>query len=371
MVQHSPQAQRIQPAIPLTKAKIAIVGEAPGATEEEQGFPFLGASGQELTRMLHDAGIIRSDCYLTNVFMSRPPNNDLTKWCVNKKEANLLWREWKQTYDVRGASAAYPHKPLSAAKYLRPEWFFERERLYVELRELQPNVIIALGNTATWALLDDTGVKKHRGTVMTSSYVPGKIISTYHPAAVLRNWSLRAVCIADMMKANYESDFAEAIFPDAEVWIEPSVQDIKDFMYCYLAVAKEISVDIETDGHGIMTCIGFGDCAGTAICIPLVDKRAPGYNYWLDCNDEATVWKLLQAILHMPQPKVLQNGLYDVQYIWKHGMTVRNFSCDTMLKHHSQQPELEKGLGFLGSIYTNYPSWKHIRAQVKTEKADG
>lgn len=52
-----------------------ILGEAPGADEERQGRPFVGASGKLLDRALEAAGVSRSDVYITNAYKLRPPNN--------------------------------------------------------------------------------------------------------------------------------------------------------------------------------------------------------------------------------------------------------------------------------------------------------
>jgi hypothetical protein len=72
-------------------------------------------------------------------------------------------------------------------------------------------------------------------------------------------------------------------------------------------------------------------------------------------------------VLGSDQPKVAQNGLYDLSFLWRsYGITVRAFQHDTMLLHHALQPESEKSLGFLGSIYTGEASWKLMRARGKT-----
>src|SRR3990170_3156877 len=69
-----------------TNAKIMLVGEAFGYEEERAGEPFVGASGQELNRMLHEVGIMRSECYVTNLVNSRPANNDIGTWIAAKKK---------------------------------------------------------------------------------------------------------------------------------------------------------------------------------------------------------------------------------------------------------------------------------------------
>ena len=56
-------------------ADIVFIGEAPGKKEDEQGIPFVGASGKLLNEMLHSIGLERSDIYITNIVKYRPPNN--------------------------------------------------------------------------------------------------------------------------------------------------------------------------------------------------------------------------------------------------------------------------------------------------------
>jgi hypothetical protein len=59
--------------------------------------------------------------------------------------------------------------------------------------------------------------------------------------------------------------------------------------------------------------------------------------------------------------------MYDLHFLWRgYGIPTVNCDDDTMLLHHSLQPESEKGLGFLGSVYTNEASWKLMRARGKT-----
>jgi len=54
-------------------ARIVVVGEAPGAVEDQTGVPFSGPSGELLNQMLQNAGSKRSECYVTNVVKYRPP----------------------------------------------------------------------------------------------------------------------------------------------------------------------------------------------------------------------------------------------------------------------------------------------------------
>lgn len=333
--------------------KIAIVGEAWGAEEARARAPFVGASGQELTRMLSEAGIHRADCFLTNVFNVKPePTNDIENLCTDKSNGLVQ----------RG--------PLKAGKFCRPELAVELDRLDRELREVKPNIILALGNTAVWYCLGaGHSISKIRGTVTGSKY--GKLVPTYHPAAVLRDWSLRAVTVLDFAKAARESEFPEIRRPERVIYIEPSLDEMEWFFNEKIAPCDHISFDIETSGDQI-TCIGFAPDSSSALVVPFVDPRKPGNSYWPDSESERRAWDFVRRVLATNQPKIAQNGLYDIHFLWrKYGIPVNNAGEDTMLMHHSLQPESQKGLGFLGSVYTNESAWKLLgRKGIETIKRD-
>lgn len=332
--------------------KIAIVGEAWGEQEERLRQPFVGGSGHELTLMLREAGIERANCFLTNVFNLRPkPTNDIGNLCQAER------------------SGAFP--PLAKGKYLKPEYFPEVHRVVDEIRSIRPNLVILAGNTACWAFLLTTGISKIRGTVTFSNVLHGqKCLPVYHPAAVLREYELRPVTIMDFMKARRESEFPEIRRPERTVFIEPTIADLEWFYVRHVITAHRIAFDIETLGEQI-TCIGFATSPQYAICIPFHDPRREGTNYWASKDDERAAWAFVRKVLHGPQPKTAQNGLYDLYFLWKsYGLTVTNCEDDTMLLHHSLLPESEKSLGFLGSVYTNESSWKLMRGKKTTIKKD-
>src|SRR5258708_18972833 len=158
--------------------------------------PFVGAAGWQLNQMLQEAGIHRADCFLTNVFNLRPPGgNDVENLCTDKD--NGITRLG----------------PVKTGKYIRAEYLNELQRLQHELAEINPNITIALGNTASWAIVGQSGISKIRGTVTSGSRSNGyggrKVIPTFHPAAVLRDWSLRPATVLDLVKAKRKSEFTE------------------------------------------------------------------------------------------------------------------------------------------------------------------
>lgn len=333
---------------------IMIIGEAWGETEERERSHFVGPSGYELTRMLSEAGINRSSCYLTNVFHLHPRGNAIESLCGPRTES----------------LPGYP--AIVKGKFLRREFLPELERLQQEIMDVNPNIIICMGNTALWALLGTTGISNRRGSIVSSTYlVEGfKVLPTYHPAAVLRDWSLRPVTILDLHKARRESAFPEVIRPSRQIYIEPSLIDIAEFYDQHIPECRILSVDIETVGDQI-TCIGFAPSSTISLVVPFTDFRRASGSYWPNRSDELCAWGLVRRFLEAPCGKVFQNGLYDISFLWRsYGLRVVNPQEDTMLLHHALQPESPKGLAFLGSVYTNEASWKLMRKHTTTIKRD-
>ncbi|MFL5548544.1 MAG: uracil-DNA glycosylase [Gemmatimonadales bacterium] len=129
------------------QAKLFLVGEGPGATEDAQGRPFVGQAGNLLNGILEAIEVPRDTVYITNIVKCRPPQNR------------------KPLPDEIAACIPYLHRQIEI---------------------VQPKVILALGSTAAEAIL---GVRKSlgelRGKVHTYNGIP--LVVTYHPAALLRN----------------------------------------------------------------------------------------------------------------------------------------------------------------------------------------
>ncbi len=362
---------------------IMLVGEAWGANEAKTKTPFVGASGIELLRMLSEAGIIiltsedlnfirryydlsdpacidaiwqmHPEVYRTNVFSLHPFANDIGSLCGPKAEG------------VRG----YP--PLLKSKFLRREYIHELERLADEILEVNPNLILCLGNTPLWALAGITGISKHRGTTRLSSHTATgyKLLPTYHPAAVIRQWELRPTTVIDLMKARREAEFPEIRRPKREIWIEPEIADIERFINEHITGHTQLAVDIETAGNRV-TCLGLSPRPELALVIPFDDPRRKGRNYWPSQDAECKAWHLIRHILGDPSiSKSFQNGLYDIAFLWRSvGIRVYGAEHDTMLLHHALQPESLKSLGYLGSVYCDEGAWKQERGKATTIKRD-
>ena len=91
-------------------------------------------------------------------------------------------------------------------------------------------------------------------------------------------------------------------------------------------------------------------------------------SYWPNAADEVRAWKFIRHVMNSPIPKLGQNFLYDMQYLWKVArIPTRNFRHDTMLLHHALYPGMQKSLAFQGSIYTFEPAWKGLRREGDKE----
>src|SRR5690606_180190 len=102
-----------------------------------------GASGLELTKMLHEAGIPRSECFITNVCKYQPPYNDIGKWIDERKTP----------------PPGFVRHP-SLSNWLHPKVLEGVLELEQEIRNVKPNLVIALGNTPLWATTGLSGITK-------------------------------------------------------------------------------------------------------------------------------------------------------------------------------------------------------------------
>lgn len=126
---------------------VMFVGEGPGADEDRTGRPFVGAAGQLLDKMIVAMGLLREDCYITNVVKCRPVGN----------------------------ATPLPDQTGTCLPYLQ-----------AQIRLLRPRFLVALGATAAHALTGNPeGVARQRGRMLRYGDIP--LVVTYHPAALLRN----------------------------------------------------------------------------------------------------------------------------------------------------------------------------------------
>lgn len=319
-----PEAKTVLASGP-SDAKIAIVGEAPGATEDNSGVPFSGPSGKVLEGCLHGAGLTRSEVYVTNLVKTRPPANNISSYFTDKGGLSQKGR------DCADAMAD-------------------------ELASVNPNVIVPMGNVALCALTGKRNISKVRGYITESTLLPGKkVIPTMHPAFTIYrggNYIARYYITHDLKKAASESDSPQIIWPDRKLITQMDFAEA--LAWCdFYRQQPVVAFDIEVIQYQV-SCISFCSDPDTAVSIPL-------YNKW-DLRQECEIWKRIAGILEDPSiTKVGQNLIFDNQFLAQQcGIFVQGPIYDTMIAHHIMYPDMLKGLGFLASIYTRDAYWKDM-----------
>jgi DNA polymerase len=132
-----------------TDARLVVVGEAPGAVEDQTGVPFVGRSGQLLDRLLAEAGMPRDEVAVINTVKCRPPGNRVP---TRAETANC--RPWTSR----------------------------------QLGEMAPRLVVPVGLSATSWFLGRTALGPVRGRVHETDGL--RVLPTYHPAAALRGGPL-------------------------------------------------------------------------------------------------------------------------------------------------------------------------------------
>jgi len=326
-----------------SQPQVLIVGEAPGRDEEASGQPFVGASGQELDSLLTEAGLDLASCRWANVCNYRPPNNKIDNWFYAKSKAP---RDSVVVHD------SYVH-PFIAEGLKELLW---------EIDKYKPQLIIALGNTPLWALTGHWGITNWRGSQMTYTQAGHKcrLLPTYHPAAILRQWSWRNIAVQDLRRArNWLETNQQA--PAYNFCIRPSDEQVYSTLDSLMEKLNDntldIAVDLETRG-GHIACIGLAWSKHDALCIPLMDATSIS-GYWPP-EVESVIVRRLHAVIRHENAHILgQNYLYDLQYlIYWYGIE-HKCSHDTMTAQRLLFPALPKDLGFLSSMYCDWHEyWK-------------
>ena len=314
-------------------ARIVLVGEAPGAQEERTGLPFVGASGELLSRCLQKAGLRRSDITITNVFKVRPDNNNVKVFLDLSKS-----------------------KPIKTAVYHE-----SLEILKMEIEQWKPTVVCALGAVPLYALCGETSIMKWRGSILESTLVKGqKVVPTIHPAAALRQYVLAYPIIWDLQRVKEESENPKIVRPNRTYIIEPTFKETMDYLNsCRSPLAFDIEVMREE-----VSCISFSYDPMVAISIPFINEQ--GKDYW-SLEEEKIVWTKIKGILEdRGIEKVAQNGIFDISFLFqKCGIITQGLVGDSMIGWAQLFPDLSKSLGFICSVLTKEPYYKDVLQKSK------
>lgn len=305
-------------------AKIMVVGESPGGVETRTGRPFVGPTGKSLDKHLKAAGIDRAKCFMTNVCKYEPKGGN------------------KERFFWEGGIVGNPSDPFI-------EGIVE---LAQDIKEVKPNVVVALGNYALWALTQEVHISKWRGSVVDSTLVPGtKVIPMYHPSFLFRSPEKAPLLNWDMLRAAREAGYADIRSLEREYILYPTPDQVAEAVERLLS-ASEFTFDSEWYNSELVSCIGFSDSPDWAICIPA---------------DMVGAVEAYNTLLGSSVRKVAQNAMFDVVNLRRAGITVltedpesgERLIEDTMVAFSVCWADIgQKGLDTLTSVYTDLPYYK-------------
>ena len=305
---------------------IVIVGEGPDTKAVKTGVPFIGPSGQLLDKILLNNNIRREDVYVTNAVLCktpgiRPPTANEVKHC--------------------------------------------RDRLAEEIKAKAPQAVLGLGAIASKALLGTKtkmsaiGLNTLRiGGAKPSELLDGiPVVATFHPSAALRSPDRFPSIVADVAKLTR---------PNIAVGWEPTKVTIADDVeYAIRRLSGQVntdlaSIDLETappfDRRAPeILCLGVSDLPGSAT---VYTKRVVDDRRFLDALNQAfldTKW-------------IMQNGKYDVQYLWGAGVPNARLDEDTLLMHYSTDER--KGTHDLEQLATEFINAPNYKTQAKMGLVD-
>lgn len=322
--------------------KIALVGEAPGETEDLKGEPFVGSAGRFLQVACSKAGLLWQNLYKTNVILCRPPQNNI------------------QSVEAEDAIERC------------------RKRFIKEVEELKKTVkvFVALGGTATKAFGINESITKVRGSVfvirydnVTKAFVPVEeqtkdsfiVIPTFHPSFIMRGQFAEEVTWRNDLEKARQLSTKTYVAPVERFRLKPSLTDVKDFVKRALDTDALVGVDIETTSLepkvGSIIMVGLALNGEEATVVPILDKG--GLEYWKPV-EKPKVYKELTRLFEKGRT-MFQNALFDVRHLeLNFDCTVRNIEHDSLLLHHAIHPELPHNLGYIVSVYGRTPYWKGV-----------
>jgi DNA polymerase len=321
--------------------KIMFVGEAPGGEEAGQGRPFIGRSGQLLRRYIErqGCGLKPAEVCFANLSKHRPRGN--------KFELLLGTQELSQGLTD----------------------------LEAEIHRARPNVIVALGGWPLFFLTGEcgrkagkpipgSGIKLYRGSILPAKddFHNTKVVASYHPSYIERDWKWNPVFFLDLQRAAQESRHPRLDYTEFDEFIDPPLDVISSLQDEYRQ-AEWLGTDIETFPGGRFSCVGWawkrpsGKYAGLCVTYKRLD-----------------LWPYAKRMWESLVPKIFQYGTYDVSFMqhfygWQVGAFYDKVGWDTYVAAANLLPDFPRGLDFLCSIHTRFPYYKTER-KVWKEKGD-
>lgn len=334
-------------------AKLWVIGEAPGSSEEERGQPFCGASGREFEKALAETGHTRSDCNIGNVLACRPRGgNNLFQY--------LRRLSRKNEGRVEDGLEPLP-SPVACC----------RSRLLAEIGTELP--LLLVGATAFQAL-GQTGDRGEAGLMRSRGYPitrddGRKVLPTWHPAFVLRSRRFTEDFRHDVGKAFRHA--ANALdWAEFESVLDPTLSQI-DHVLERIAKSGLVACDTETDGLDPdacgLRCVALGDVE-VGICMGFASVERPK-RIWKTPPELAA--ERIRNFFSRSDVRLVGQNIdgYDRPVLLRHQMPLPDYLevIDLLPAHHVARSELPHDLGYMATAYTDAPMWKPMDHNAWTD----
>ena len=401
-----------------------IARHVEAVAQGKTGQPLVGSAGSMFTGACRAIGLDRTEHYVGNPFRFKLLDNDISHICYSSTEAhNDISNLRKGALVIPGVPGwalelwfKIGAAPVATDKYVKASYLPELVNLWTEIRDYNPSVLVPMGNTALWAVAGRTLITKCRGSrqealLLDTNGKPFLMVPTFHPSHIQRRPNLRPLFTRDLTTAVVAATLpastgtALASYDKVIAHVPQTYEEVVCAMERYILNKGPIAVDIETpymkaakletdeddddteldeeregspptggtfpslhwpptsvrQGYQV-DVIGF--CArppdAVVICLrhPVITS-----GLWFTTNDTPKVIAYIKTTLEGEQPKIFQNGKFDVAYLGETlGIKVSNWVHDTRIMSKSIDPAMPADLATLSATHLNFPPYKVLRA---------
>ena len=349
-------SSRYVPGTGAFRPKLMVVGDFPSKKDSIKGEPFSDHSGHILDEMLRKAGSSLDETYRTNVMKFMPPFGDPKK------------------YHLVGMNIEDG----------------QRELWETEIKELQPNCILVLGELALNAVTGRSGIQNYRGSILQANDGRTKVVCSLHPSQLYSKFTggsttaddedsegnttggldyvWTKLISADVKRAVDEANNGPDInLPIRDLRVCNNSLDLHRFFDLYSSY-KRVAVDIESI-NCIPVCIGFAFTRNHAISVPLLKSIGNIELTPMSMGELVSCWRMMDDKLRTLDV-VGHNFKYDEFKLSLARFFIPNVVSDTLIKLRVLFPELpEKKLATAVSLWTREPYYKEEGKEFKLGKS--
>ena len=312
-------------------AKLMIIGESSGGEEEDKnGRPFMGPAGKKLNELIEKVGIDRDECFIINVIGCKPTDD--------KTPQQLI--EWANCC---------------------------KDNFLSKTDGCNPEVIITLGNAARYVVTGkEEGIQKEHGIQEKWGRFPNAtIVSTVHPAAILRSSGLMTIAVKDFNLVSTILNGENKNEKSVDYRIVSPGEDLHNLKK-ELESSGKFSFDIETTGFDWMNdkilCIGFSKKPYSGYVLPMLGQHEE--EIW-SSNDYKSICDWLIRVFREDMIQCGANLKFDLRFLRQIGVKSGGFLFDVSLAHHLIDEEAPHNLDYISVTYTNMPPYKEEFHRLK------